>query len=67
MPPKAHRWVGEMEEIARMFGALGLTPKLHEGAADFFRLVADSALGDGTPAARQRGETLDGVVAVLSA
>src|SRR5205823_8953784 len=26
MPPKAYRWVGEMEEIAKTFGDVGLTP-----------------------------------------
>ena len=33
MVPKAHRWVGEMEEIAKTFGACGLTPLTFEGAA----------------------------------
>ena len=31
MPPKAYRWVGEMEEIARTFDELGLTPGILEG------------------------------------
>jgi 3-hydroxyisobutyrate dehydrogenase-like beta-hydroxyacid dehydrogenase len=39
MPPKAWRWIGEMEEIAATFAGLGLTPKLLEGAADMYRLI----------------------------
>lgn len=66
MPPKAHRWVGEMEEIAAMFAALGLTPKLHAGAADFYHFVAGSALGSETPEARRYGQTLDDLIATLA-
>jgi 3-hydroxyisobutyrate dehydrogenase-like beta-hydroxyacid dehydrogenase len=39
MPPKAWRWIGEMEEIAETFESQGLTPKMLEGAADMYRLV----------------------------
>jgi 3-hydroxyisobutyrate dehydrogenase-like beta-hydroxyacid dehydrogenase len=39
MPPKAYRWIGEMEEIAATFAAVGLTPRMLEGAADMYRLV----------------------------
>jgi 3-hydroxyisobutyrate dehydrogenase-like beta-hydroxyacid dehydrogenase len=46
MTPKAHRWVGEMEEIAATFAAVGLTPKIFAGAADIYRLVAASPLGE---------------------
>jgi 3-hydroxyisobutyrate dehydrogenase-like beta-hydroxyacid dehydrogenase len=49
MPPKARRWVGEMEEIAQTFAALGLTPKILAGAADVYRLVGETALADRTP------------------
>lgn len=67
MPPKAYRWVGEMEEIAAMFGSLGLTPKLHEGAADFYRFVAVGPLGAETPETRKRGQSLADLVAILAA
>lgn len=66
MPPKAHRWVGEMEEMAAMFAALGLTPNLPKGAADFYRFVAASPLGSETPESRRRGRTLDDLVAILA-
>ena len=49
MPPKAYRWVGEMEEIAATFEHLGLTPKIFEGAADMYRFVETTAIGKETP------------------
>ena len=44
MVPKAHRWVGEMEEIAKTFAAAGVTPKIFEGAADVYEDVAKNSL-----------------------
>lgn len=44
MVPKAHRWVGEMEEIAKTFAAAGVTPKIFEGAADVYQDVAKTSL-----------------------
>jgi L-threonate 2-dehydrogenase len=67
MPPKAYRWVGEMEEIAATFGALGLTPRMLLGAADLYRFVAQTPLGRETPEERTRGTTLDEVVDILAA
>ena len=49
MAAKAHRWVGEMEEIAQTFGDVGLTPNIFLGAADIYRHVAGSAVGKVTP------------------
>ena len=66
MPPKAYRWVGEMEEIAATFGAVGLTPKILEGAADLYRFVEQTPLGQETPEQRTRGTTLDEVVEILA-
>jgi 3-hydroxyisobutyrate dehydrogenase-like beta-hydroxyacid dehydrogenase len=45
MIPKAHRWVGEMEEIARTFEAAGLTPLTFAGAAELYALVAATPSG----------------------
>jgi L-threonate 2-dehydrogenase len=67
MPPKAYRWVGEMEEIAATFEHLGLTPLIHQGAAEIYRFVGQTPLGNETPEARTRGQTLDDVVAELAA
>ena len=65
-PPKAHRWVGEMEEIATCFGDLGLTPRILQGAGDLFRFVADTSLGKESPETRDQGRGLDGLVAALA-
>ena len=53
MPNRSRRWVSEMEEIAKTYGALGITPKMYEGAAEFYRFVG------GTPLAEERAETVD--------
>src|SRR6185503_1290189 len=66
MPPKAYRWVGEMEEIATTFADVGLTPLILQGAAEMFRFVEQTPLGKETPEVRTRGTTLDDVVAVLA-
>jgi 3-hydroxyisobutyrate dehydrogenase-like beta-hydroxyacid dehydrogenase len=67
MPPKAYRWVGEMEEIAATFEHLGLTPLILQGAAEMYRFVGTTPLGQETPELRTRGQTLDDVVAELAA
>ena len=53
LPGKAFRWIGEMEEIAATFESVGVTGHFHHGAAEVFRMVADSPLGD------ERPETID--------
>jgi Domain of unknown function (DUF1932) len=67
MPPKAYRWVGEMEEIARTFADLGLPPQMLEGAAALYSLVEQTELGRETPEERHRGQTLEEVTAILAA
>ena len=49
MPPKARRWVGEMEEIAHTFAQVGLTPQILAGAADMYRFVGQTELANRTP------------------
>jgi 3-hydroxyisobutyrate dehydrogenase-like beta-hydroxyacid dehydrogenase len=66
MPPKAYRWVGEMEEIAKTFEDVGMTPKMLLGAADMYRLVGETPLAAETPEKRSRGQTLEDVVAILN-
>lgn len=66
MPPKAHRWVGEMEEIAATFSALGLTGQTFEGAADIYRLVKETSLGKETPEECDRSRPVADIVATLS-
>jgi 3-hydroxyisobutyrate dehydrogenase-like beta-hydroxyacid dehydrogenase len=66
MPPKAYRWVGEMEEIATTFADLGLTPHILQGAAEMYRLVAGTPIGLESPETRDQSRGLDGVVAALA-
>lgn len=49
----AGRWAGEMDQISQTFGSAGMTPKLHAGAADVFRML------DKTPLSEETRETLD--------
>ncbi|HLZ72431.1 MAG TPA: DUF1932 domain-containing protein [Dehalococcoidia bacterium] len=65
MPRRARRWVGEMEEIARTFAEVGLTPRMLDGAADIYRLVGETALADQT--SREPDPTLETVLASLAA
>jgi 3-hydroxyisobutyrate dehydrogenase-like beta-hydroxyacid dehydrogenase len=67
MPPKARRWVREMEEIAVTFEALGMTPRILQGAADLYRWVGITQLGEEVPEARKAGQTLNEVTAALAA
>lgn len=67
MPPKAYRWVGEMEQIARTFADLGLPAEMLEGAAALYRLVGRTELGTEIPEERHRGQTLEEVTGILAA
>lgn len=66
MPPKAYRWVGEMEEIAATFAQLGLTPNILTGAADIYRMVEQTPIGKETPENRDPNRDMYGVVAALT-
>ena len=62
IPPKSRRWIGEMEEIASTFEEQGLTPFLHQGAAEMYRFVGRSPLADETPETVDTGRTLSQVI-----
>ncbi|MGE0544440.1 MAG: DUF1932 domain-containing protein [Dehalococcoidia bacterium] len=64
MPRRARRWVGEMEEIAATFQALGLTPRILQGAADIYRLIGDTPLA--TQTSRQPDPPLDTILTTLT-
>jgi len=66
MPPKAYRWVGEMEEIGKTFADLGMTPDILNGAADIYRFVAGTPLGRETPETRDRNRDASGVIDALA-
>ena len=58
MPPKAYRWVPEMEEIAKTFSELGMTRRIFEGASDMYEMVAATPLGKESPEqARKAGRS----------
>jgi 3-hydroxyisobutyrate dehydrogenase-like beta-hydroxyacid dehydrogenase len=66
MPPKAHRWVSEMEEIAATLASVGLPPGMLLGAADVYRWVAQTSLGHETPEERPRERDAAQVVSELA-
>ncbi len=65
VPPKAHRWVGEMEEIARTFQEQDLTPLLHQGAAEMYRFLSKSPLADETPETLDSERTMEQIIEIL--
>ena len=67
LPGKAFRWVGEMEEIAATFESVGVTGNFHHGAAEIFRMVADSPLGDERPETIDPNRTLQETVEIFAA
>ena len=66
MPPKARRWIGEMEEISATFAHVGLTPNILTGAADMYRFIGDTHLADLPPEARDEFPTLAELINILA-
>lgn len=68
MPPKAYRWVREMEEIALTFDEEGgFPPGLFQGVADVYRAVAeDTVLGQEKVGKRKRGTDVHDVAAAVA-
>ncbi|MDP7242245.1 MAG: DUF1932 domain-containing protein [Rhodospirillales bacterium] len=52
-PADSARWIGEMEEGAASFTAVGVTPNFHRGAVDIYALLSQ------TPLALETRETID--------
>ncbi len=66
LPANAHRWIGEMEEIAATFDAVGVTPNFHKGAAEMYRLLSQTPFADESPETVDRSRTLwDTIEAVV--
>ncbi|MDA1089681.1 MAG: DUF1932 domain-containing protein [Proteobacteria bacterium] len=59
VPADSGRWIGEMEEIAKTFAAVGVTPGFHEGAAAIFRILAQTPFASETRATLDTSRTLD--------
>ncbi|KAG8165149.1 hypothetical protein KVR01_005424 [Diaporthe batatas] len=68
MPPKAYRWVREMEEIAKTHAEEGgFEDFLFKGAAGVFKAVAqDTVLGQEKVGDRKRGRTAEDVAAAMA-
>ncbi|KAI0840688.1 6-phosphogluconate dehydrogenase C-terminal domain-like protein [Hypoxylon sp. FL0890] len=68
MAPKAYRWVGEMEEIARTLSEEGgFAPDSFTGAAKVYRTVADdTVLGQEKIGKRKRGTTVEDMAAAMA-
>jgi len=67
MVPKAGRFVGEMEEIAKTYENVGLSPKIFQGAAETYRFVAEqTSLGKEITEERKRGQTLDDALQIMA-
>ena len=56
MCPKAYRWVGEMEEIAKTFNDNDLSEKLFHGVAETYSIVEK----------REKGQTAEEVTDILT-
>ncbi len=69
LPPNAHRWIGEMEEIAATFESLGVVPSFHKGAAEIYRLLSMTPYAQETPEDidknRPTADTIRAVVELL--
>ncbi|MEM9100589.1 MAG: DUF1932 domain-containing protein [Pseudomonadota bacterium] len=63
LPADSARWVPEMEEIAATFASAGVTPGFHEGAADVFRVLAQTPFAEETRESLDRSRTLEQALA----
>ena len=66
IPSKSRRWIGEMEEIAKTFRDLDMTPKIYQGAADIYRFMGKSSLADETPETIDENRSLEEVIRILA-
>ncbi len=67
VPVKARRFVGEMEEMAKMYDALGLTPNMLAGAAKVYDLIGSTPLAERTPEDTSPFPSLDETLAAFVA
>ena len=56
----------EMDEIAKTLATAGIGPKVFQGAAEIYRFVAATPLGQETPENRDRNRTGTEVVRLLA-
>ena len=66
VPPRARRWVSEMEEVRDTFAGLGMTPHIFEGVAEMYRLIGSTPLGEEFPETRDCERTFTETVQQLA-
>jgi hypothetical protein len=67
IPPKSSRMVGEMEETAKTYEDIGLSPKMYQGAAETYRFVAEETpLGKEIIEERKLGQTLNDALEIIA-
>jgi 3-hydroxyisobutyrate dehydrogenase-like beta-hydroxyacid dehydrogenase len=62
----AGRWAGEMDQISDTFGSVGMTPNLHKGAADVFRLLDQSPLSIETRETYDESRTMQSAIEIYA-
>ena len=63
-PRRSKRMIGELEEVARTFEGLGLTPRMLDGAADMHRMISATPLAEQSP--RDPDPPLDTILDTLA-
>ena len=66
LAPNAHRWIGEMEEIAATFEHVGVTSGFHKGAAEMYRLLSQTPFAQETPETVDPDRTLSETISVMA-
>ena len=66
MTMNSRRYVGEMEEIAKTFEEIGLTPRIFLGAADIYQFVGNTVLAERVPEDPQPLPAFTEVIKILS-
>jgi 3-hydroxyisobutyrate dehydrogenase-like beta-hydroxyacid dehydrogenase len=63
---KARRFVGEMLEIASTYETLGMTEKIYHGAAEMYKFVGNTVLGEETPENYDKDRSLKELIKILA-
>ena len=66
IPSKAYRWIGEMEEIAATFQAVGVTSFFHKGAGEIYKLLSETQLAKETPENIDATRTLEDMISLIN-
>ena len=66
MPPKAYRWVDEMNEIAATFERGGFDKDLFKAVGEIYEFVAETELGKETTEDRKFGKTPEDVARLVA-